>query len=263
MARVQPSFFEIYTENPKVCSLLILKSKEDNNKIIGRALVWQLKDPQITLMDRVYYTNDSEMQLFRDYAKFKKWHYKHYNDSSSLAIAINPEGEEARYSSFNVDIRSGEYDKYPYVDTLKYYNEDTGLLTSDDDEYGTICLEDTSGGYEGQEGSCNTCDGEGTIECSRCDGDGEVDCEECDGSGDMTCTKCDGDGEVECKYCDGTGENEDDEDGKCYHCDGTGMRNCKKCERSGQIECDRCEGSRQMECDRCDGNGRVDCPDCN
>jgi hypothetical protein len=33
------SFFEIYTKNPEVCRMLILK---EDDKILGRALIWKL-----------------------------------------------------------------------------------------------------------------------------------------------------------------------------------------------------------------------------
>ena len=59
------NFFNIYIQNPEVCSLLILKSEEDYDKICGRALVWKLSDGK-TYMDRVYVIRDSDFQLYED-----------------------------------------------------------------------------------------------------------------------------------------------------------------------------------------------------
>ena len=227
MATVPSSYFQIYTKNPDVCSLLILRSEEDPDKIVGRALVWKLNDPDITFMDRIYYTSDSQMQLFRDYAKFKKWYSKKRNDSSDEALVITPEGEEKYYDSLTVQIRATEYSKFPYVDTLKHLDDNRSryytLSTSQDD---TKTLESTSGGYEGSE--CDRCGGDGRVECEACDVDGRFDCNSCDGDGEVDCNNCDGEGKVECDECNGSGE--DEEGNECRYCHGDGKVNCDDCD---------------------------------
>ena len=234
MSGVPPLFFDIYVYNTDVCGLLILKDESDPTKIKGRALVWKLKEPQITFVDRIYTHEDSDVQLFRDYAKFQKWHYKANNDSSAYPETIDPDGSRVRHNEFTVFIEKGEYKKYPYVDTVKYYNSNTGELTTEgEDNSDYIDLEDTDGGYVGYDGDeCETCGGTGRVECSECDGSTEVDCEDCHGTGKYECEKCDGKG--------------------CDDCDGT-----------GKIKCDNCDGEGQIECDNCDGTGNVDCPECN
>jgi hypothetical protein len=260
MATVPSSYFQIYTKNPNVCSLLILKSEDDPSKIVGRALVWKLSKPNdVIFMDRVYYTDDSQMQLFRDYAKFKKWHHKKRNDSSDEGTLVTPEGEDKFFETLLVEIRATHYSKYPYVDTLKYLDDNRARFytlsnVSDD----TKTLESTSGGYEGSE--CDNCGGEGRVDCPNCDGNGEVDCPECDGDRRVDCDECD-DGEVDCTSCDGTGE--DSEGNECSDCDGKGKVDCDECDGRGKKDCSRCDGDGVVECDECDGNGRVDCPECN
>jgi len=276
MAEVNASYFDIYTENPNVCSLLILKAEENPDKIKGRALVWKLSSPEITFMDRIYTQEESDVQLFRDYAKSKGWSHKIRNDSSPDSNVIGPDGSKVEYNKLRVNIIKGDYSSYPYVDTLKYYHQWTGLLTT---EGGGICLEDTGGGYVDEDcqncggsgevecpecwGSgkeeCGECGGSGKIECSDCDGCGEVDCDECSGSGRKSCETCDGEGEVDgetCEDCDGGGEVD------CDECNGKGKRECGECYGEGENECDNCDGKGEVDCEFCYGRGEVDCPDC-
>lgn len=262
MATVPSSYFQIYTKNPEVCSLLILRSEENPDKIVGRALVWKLNKPtDVILMDRVYYTDDSQMQLFRDYAKFKKWHYKKRNDSSDEGTLVTPEGEEKYFETLLVNIRAVHYSKFPYVDTLKYLDDNRSkyYTLSNNQDGDTKTLESTSGGYEGSE--CDNCGGEGRVDCPNCDGNGRVECGSCDGYGREDCNYCDGDGEVDCKDCDGSGE--DGEGNKCSSCSGKGKIDCDDCEGDGKVDCSNCDGNGRVDCDECDGNGRVDCPECN
>lgn len=255
MATVNSNFFQIYTDNPEVCSLLILRSEENPDKIKGRALIWNLSDPKIIFMDRIYTHNDSDIQLFRDFARFKKWHYKPNNDSSDTPNAVNPNGDEERFEKLSVTLKNDSYSRYPYVDTLKYFLD--GILSTVDDSSAKL-LESTSGGYEGNDG-CDRCDGSGEIECYNCEGDGRVDCETCDGSGYEACNDCDGDGNETCSTCDGEGSI----DGKpCDNCDGKGEIKCDNCDGKGETTCSNCDGSRTLTCGRCDGEGSIDCPDC-
>jgi len=132
------NFFKIYTENPEVCSLLILRSDENYDKICGRALVWKLSNG-ITYMDRVYVINDSDFQSYEDYAKKRNWQFEDNMD----------------YREFNrmiVKLKHWKFDQYPYMDTFKCLNVNEGYLTSDEDKWpssGFWKLQDTSGGYDG------------------------------------------------------------------------------------------------------------------
>jgi hypothetical protein len=281
MSDVSPSYFDLYVENPRVCKLLILKTPS-GDKIKGRALVWTLDgsskiEDKIIFMDRVYTINDSDIDLFRDYAKSKKWYVKYNNNSTYSSESISPSGEKVNLGVIYVNLEKGDYDKYPYLDTLKRL-EDTGKLTNDEDADGKV-LEDTSGGYEGSE--CECCGGSGEIECGDCYGRGEVDCHTCDGDGDMECGTCDGDGEVDCGTCDGDGEVDcstcegngevdcddcvdgiDSDGNKCETCDGSGKLGCNDCNSKGKIPCVDCSGTGHNECGDCYGRGKNDCDDC-
>ena len=75
-------YTNFYEVNKGKVSLLILKDDKDgedgeyDNKIIGRALVWNLDTPDRMFMDRIYTFADSDVVRFKEYAKEKGWLYK-------------------------------------------------------------------------------------------------------------------------------------------------------------------------------------------
>ena len=154
MARKR-NLFSIYTENPEVCKMLILK---EDDKILGRALVWKLESINIVkdqdpgfFMDRQYTIKDSDIQKFKNYAKEQGWSYKSSNNHHSFGT-INLNGVDKNVDMV-VSVKVKDYNKYPYMDTFRRYNPNTGLLYNDDErdkeEYeGQYILEDTNGSYE-------------------------------------------------------------------------------------------------------------------
>ena len=257
MCRAPRRWLEIYTENPDVCQLLILKDEDQTDKIKGRALVWKLSSPAgITYVDRIYTHDDSDLELFKQYIAQEGWMLKkRYTSSTDDSTMIAPDGSESRPKYLEVKVRSREYNGYPYLDTLKFYTPSSGILSSGDGEYQ---LEDTGGGYSNQE--CDNCGGEGYVECGPCDGRGEVDCDNCD-RGSLDCHDCDATGSVECGTCDGKGQ--DDEGNTCEDCGGDGNVNCEECSGNGSRECPECDGNGRVECGNCDGGGQISCYDCN
>lgn len=256
MAKVPDSYFQIYTMNPDKVSMVIYKNPENTEKILGRALVWTL-DSGIRFMDRIYCIKDSDIELFRQYAKENGIYYKKYNGSSDSGQAVAPDGRETTLK-LEVAIRKGYYDNYPYLDTLKYWNP-SGKI-SNRKSSGDYILQDTDGEYT----ICDTCGGSGEIECYECGGGGEEDCSTCDGSGREDCSGCDGDSKVECSECNGSGTTTDDDgnDIECSGCSGEGKVKCSDCDGSGRQDCSDCGGRGNVNCYNCNGNGNYECPDC-
>ncbi len=211
MSDVNEDYFDIYMSNPEVCTLVIFKSEDDPTKIIGRALLWKLRDGK-KFMDRIYTTKDSDVQLFRDYAKENGWYTKRTNGSAGSGAVVSPDGSNVNLD-LTVDIKPGTYEGYPYLDTLKFWNK-SGTLSINNSS-GAYVLESTGGDY---------------ISCDSCDGSGRRSCYECDGDGSYTCSNCDGDGTV--------GKGDDKED--CPRCDGDGTRECDDCGGSGVTDCPEC-----------------------
>jgi len=154
------NLFGIYTQNQDVCKMLILK---EDDKIIGRALVWKLASIKHMrediegveyFMDRQYTIKVSDVQKFRNYAKEKGWSYKSYNNHHSYStVTIN---EEIKNVDMTVQVKDKDYNRYPYMDTFRRYDVSNGILHNDDEqdkEYeGQYILEDTGGGYNEIEG---------------------------------------------------------------------------------------------------------------
>lgn len=256
MSSARASWLEVYTANPEV-ALVIYKSMDDTDKIIGRALLWKLRDGK-EFLDRIYTVNDSDVQLFRDYAKENGWYYKEYNNSSDSGNCIAPDGSRVSLD-LTVDLTDASMDNFPYLDTLKFFNPSRKTI-SNNDSGGCYFLEDTSGDYVRP---CESCGGSGRVECSECGGSGEEECYKCEGSGEVDCDTCDGDGKEDCSNCGGSGNVEGDEgEEECSECDGTGKVDCGSCSGSGKEECSRCSGDGTSECDECSGRGTVDCYDC-
>ena len=258
MASVDLSYFDIYMSNPDKISLVIYKCPEKPDTILGRALLWTLNDGK-KFMDRIYTSNDSDIQLFRQYAKENGWYYKYHNSSTDSGQAFDPEGNSVKLD-LTVNIRKGYYKRYPYLDTLKYWSPDSGVI-SNSSHKGEYTLEDTGGDYS----RCDSCGGSGRVECYDCSGGGEQDCSNCDGNGEIDCSNCSGSGEVDCSNCDGSGNIEDSEGNEveCTECSGSGRTDCSDCSGGGKEECDDCGGRGNVECENCSGNGEYDCSDCN
>lgn len=142
-------YFDIYTKNPEVCQMLVLV---EDDKLKGRALVWKVKTTEQSFeyfLDRQYTINDSDVVKFRNYAKEKGWAYKTYNNHSNFG-SVTFEDTDKKIE-MSVQLNKQKYDRFPYVDTFRRYDPDTGILYNDDSQdpenKGQYILEDTGGGY--------------------------------------------------------------------------------------------------------------------
>jgi hypothetical protein len=257
------SYLSIYTDNSQA-SLLLLMSETEEDKIVGRAILWEMEPYEVStkVMDRIYTIKTADQQLFKDWAKENGYWFKERQDFSEYTDFIFRDKEtgeiiEKRQGEFSVKLdNGGEYSSYPYMDSFKYYNPRNGTLYNSSNFEYDYELTDTEGGN----GSCSECGGQGRVECGRCDGDGEQECYECEGDGTVRCDECRGSGEQECSYCDGYGEKD------CSTCDGKGQEDCEYCGGDGEDEngerCDECSGSGKKTCDDCDGSGKKECGEC-
>jgi hypothetical protein len=136
--RCQP-YLDIYVKNPEVCKLLIYKSEEDPDKIIGRALVWKINSNSKGItryMDRVYTIADSDRLLFQDWATENGVNYGYSGVKS-------------------VQLQNSTFDTYPYMDSFIYLNRETGDLTNNDDVWpgqGYIKIQETNGSFSDDNG---------------------------------------------------------------------------------------------------------------
>jgi hypothetical protein len=108
-------WLEIYIKNPETVKLLILKSDENPDKIVGRALVWNLVDGK-KMMDRIYVSNDSDVKIFKDYAKHMEW------DAIDDGNNYN--------NTYVAQLKETGMEKFPSVDTMDKWNPDTGKISN-------------------------------------------------------------------------------------------------------------------------------------
>jgi len=144
MRMVNPEYFDIYCQNKNI-QMVIFKSVDDQSKIVGRALLWTFDDGR-KFMDRIYTNKDSDVDLFREYAKKIGAYAKYSNNSSINLRSFSPTGEIVELGTVNIQLTKTYHKFYPYVDTFKSYNPKTGIISNDDKLKGSIWMEDTDGG---------------------------------------------------------------------------------------------------------------------
>jgi hypothetical protein len=146
-------YFKIYTKNSELVKLLIMLDEDD--MLIGRSLLWNLDNNKI--MDRIY------TKLDEDYSfHFKKWATKNgylYKSEQNWFSTVFFENLNIKrkelYIEFNIDINPK---KYPYMDTFKFINLESGRLYNYiPDNVEVVTLISNNGGYEN--GDCLKFDG--------------------------------------------------------------------------------------------------------
>ena len=143
-------YMDIYVENPDDISLLILKDKNDPKKIRGRALVWNLYLPSgRTFLDRIYTTQDSEVVLFKEYAKEHGWIYKVYQNADEGGPWYDTKTNKETVEDLVVySLNEPTSEQYPYMDTMKFF--DGQSISNSGQQVGSSPkkLEDVDGGFD-------------------------------------------------------------------------------------------------------------------
>lgn len=118
-------FFKIYTENPDVISMLVMKSP--TGSLIGRALIWNIDGQKV--MDRIYTIQDDEYAVF-----FKQWAMKndcvfktHQNWNHTLQFDSKVDTQEYKFA---VKLKNYSFEYYPYLDTFKWINLNDGTIAN-------------------------------------------------------------------------------------------------------------------------------------
>lgn len=129
--------FNIYSENPDSCNLLVMTIDDE---LVARALVWKIhtikgkgidrnNKPEFFL-DRVYSVEDYQIFRVINWAKKKGWAVKMTNTSDPNKITWNGRGYNVKMA---VKIKKSNYgDLFPYMDTFSRYENENGLLWNDD-----------------------------------------------------------------------------------------------------------------------------------
>jgi hypothetical protein len=139
-------YFGIYADNSDVCKLVILYSdkgasmkdgKFTSNYIKGRALLWKTNQGDM-FMDRIYTNNDSDVELFKQFAEKNGWWCKKTQNSSNHFTA--QKGTSFKDPTYSVDLKWADHEYYPYVDTFSYLSmneldsrDSSGIISNDPD----------------------------------------------------------------------------------------------------------------------------------
>ena len=114
--------------------------------IRGRALLWKT-DQGDMFMDRIYYNNDSDVELFKQYSERNGWWCKNRQDSEDNFTAMK--GGEAKRPTYTVSLDKADFDEYPYVDTIAYLNKkDKKISNKRSAIKGKHEMRDTGGGLD-------------------------------------------------------------------------------------------------------------------
>ncbi len=148
MKRHDEDIFDIYTSNPDKVSIIILHAKDDKTRIVARAILWTLDDPSgRKFMDRVYTNNYTDEQIFIDYAKENGWLCKSQQSMGANVTILDTVSNNISHLTLMSTLRNGDYDRYPYCDTMCYYNPVTGQISNKENEFNAkYDLTDTDGG---------------------------------------------------------------------------------------------------------------------
>lgn len=148
-------YISFYVDNN--IKLLILMSEEQDDKIIGRAIVWNIseidgEEVERQFMDRIYYVKMQDVEKFKEFAKKNGWLHKDEQDMwSETEIVDTKDGSRQRRTMLVKNIK--ESVAYPYTDTMKYFDTTAGTLTNDEDADYDWKLESADGGYYNEDGN--------------------------------------------------------------------------------------------------------------
>ena len=145
---VDSDYFDIYADSPNV-GMLVFYANDSKRKIKARAIVWKnLIEPEgKTYMDRVYTNNSSDEQLFKEYAKKQGWLHKSHQGYGADSNIIDTVNDTNTRMTLIAQVEATEYDQYPYMDTMVYYNPDNGHISNKENHMKYV-LQDTGGGYD-------------------------------------------------------------------------------------------------------------------
>lgn len=150
-------YLQFYAENKDV-ELVILKSDKEEDKIVARALLWNLSyanDKGVTgkFLDRIYFTKNFQKEIFIEHAKNNKWYHKllqNYNADTAIWNPTNNEYEKIPLKTKSTFVKSST-NQYPYMDTMKWFYVDSGFVSNTtqykEGEEDVYYMEDVNGEY--------------------------------------------------------------------------------------------------------------------
>jgi hypothetical protein len=137
MAESAKTYFNIYVKNDNVKMVIlyddegtIKDEKYTSKKIKGRAILWscEIDGVKETYMDRIYTKNDSDVNLFKEFAKENGWWFKEHQDMEPDQFISN--GLIRKRATIKVSLTKVRTGKLPYMDTLCYVDLEGKFCTN-------------------------------------------------------------------------------------------------------------------------------------
>ena len=127
------SFFKIYTDNPEVCKLGIVK--DTDGEIVGRFLHWKVTDGY-WINDRFYYKEPVVEEWFKKHCEKNNLYFR-------LDMEEFMHGEDRVDLPLEVELKYpvSDYDEVPYLDTFRYTDGNNKINNID----GCYSLDQTDG----------------------------------------------------------------------------------------------------------------------
>lgn len=129
--RLKQPLLDIYCKNPDKVKLLVMLQKDvdGQDKLRARALLWQdtrlsSSSTPIKVMDRIYTIFDSDIFIFKDWARNNGYISKYYQNSKSFPL-FDVDGSET-VLLLSTKLEKHVFELYPYLDTFQFYNVSEG-----------------------------------------------------------------------------------------------------------------------------------------
>jgi hypothetical protein len=129
--KTKQPFLDMYTRNPdKVKMLVLLSGSGPDTRLRARALLWQdaitPSGTVIRFMDRIYSVYDSDVFQFKRWAAENGYITKAYQNSKTMDLF--EVGEDFIQLGLSVSLPVHNLQYYPYMDTLRFYDIETGII---------------------------------------------------------------------------------------------------------------------------------------
>jgi len=125
-------FFDLYTKNPDKINLLVLFR---NGEMVGRSILWNTNNG-FKFMDRIYTYEDSDIDLFKFWGDENGYFYKVLQNTSYMSrdnffyrFDIKNK-DQIKSEEIVVSLDNFEVGYYPYLDSLCYFNSETGQISN-------------------------------------------------------------------------------------------------------------------------------------
>jgi hypothetical protein len=164
--KVKPNIFDIYTNNPESCKMVIML--DENKNLVSRAILWKVNNSKnnhkneyyggtntdgggklslpeyFWFMDRVYSVESWMDNKMYDWAKNKGYVCKRGNWGNRNIVFNGVVG----LCEMEVDVKKIAYKGFPFMDTFIYYDVKNGKLKNfDSSDFKGFGLQSTTGSY--------------------------------------------------------------------------------------------------------------------